>query len=86
MASAEELRKRWDTQEGRGRLGAIIDAAKKGRNWVRLLKDFPFVNEVSGGRDLRHAELHSGEIRYPCSGLWCGPASDLRDVDLLTPV
>ncbi|WP_394828223.1 pentapeptide repeat-containing protein [Pendulispora albinea] len=77
MASREQLRTRW---EGQGDLlGAIVQRCVRGEPWASLLheRDFPFVNEVSRGRDLRGAPLAGVQlVGVDLSG------ADLSDADL----
>jgi len=56
-ATWEQLKARWQTDDGKERLAKVIEAAKKGEDWAAILEGFPFVEEVENGRDLRMADL-----------------------------
>jgi len=62
MASWEQLRERWETDDGRRRLAKVIEAAKKKEDWAAILKGFPYVEEVYNGRDLRFANLSGANL------------------------
>ena len=77
MATLEQLRDRWRTDDGKKRLAKVIEAAKKKEDWAHILKGFPYVEEVENRRDLRGA--HSSEA-HPSGAHRSG--ADLRGADL----
>ena len=61
-ATPEQLKARWKTEDGRQRLVAVIEAAKKGEDWTPVLAGFAHVDEVENGRDLRYAEFWLADL------------------------
>ena len=61
-ATPEQLRARWETEDGKRRLDDVVEAAKKGEPWARILEGFAHVDEVRNGRDLRFAPLGHREL------------------------
>ena len=45
---ANELKERWETEDGKRRLTKIVEALQKGdENWFHILKDFPNIKDVA---------------------------------------
>lgn len=53
MASSEELRGRWITEDGRATAQAVLEALRSDRRWNHVLAHFPYAHEVRHCADLR---------------------------------
>ena len=62
QATPEQLKDRWETDDGKERLVEIIGALKRGESWATLLEGFPYAEEIPNGRDLRGADLHHEDL------------------------
>lgn len=71
-ATAKQLKARWETDDGRERLSRVKEALKNREDWASILAEFPHVDEVGNGRDLRGANLAVAHLR----------GADLRGADL----
>lgn len=58
------LKERWETEDGRDRLKRIIQAIQEGKeDWPDILKGFPGVDKLESGLDLRYADLSKLKLR-----------------------
>ena len=66
-ATPEQLKARWQTEDGERRLAQVIELARRGEDWEPVLKGFPFADEVENGLDIRAANLsdcvYSGQLK-----------------------
>ncbi len=71
MLTPEELKARWETEEGKERLAAVVRTIRAGNhNWEDSLKGLIGVDEVENGRDLRFVSLinHTLTVQYTGQG------------------
>ena len=73
----EQLKTRWETDEGKKRLQTVVAALLAGEPWTDILSGFPGVTEIDSGLDLRGADLRDANL----SGADLGGA-DLRRANL----
>ena len=59
----DELYGRWDTEDGKRRLSAVLAAAKRGEKWEAILAGFSYADEVENGRDLRYASCEKADLQ-----------------------
>ena len=62
-ATPEQLKARWETEDGKRRLAELIMAARVRLDWAFILVGFPHSDEVALGRDLRRAPLAGTDLR-----------------------
>jgi len=57
-ATTEQLKARWQTEDGRRRLAQVIELARRGKDWAPVLKGFPFRDEAENGLDVIPQKTH----------------------------
>ena len=58
----EQLKTRWETDEGKKRLQTVVAALLAGEPWTDILSGFPGVTEIDSGLDLRGADLRDANL------------------------